>query len=388
VRNNPLADGDVLHIGPFSFVVQIPAGHSIERQALDWHKAVRWDRSRRNLTRLAINLRKRLREARLASSAGASSLLNHDAAELSAKTHAYDERLGQLEEAERDLETNRESLLRERENHADHVQKVETELASRLQEADEEIHRRWLDFQQRCQREEKRLPNVAGLNQERQEIIAMKEKWAAEQASSLEFLEKQHAALAQAEAALTEQRAELGRMMSELRELQQAIRSQQNIDVEALSKENEELRRLVAQLEERLPAPHEAVKAPTSPAHPDLETYETELNQYRQQLENDRAKLNAEIDQVRTRNDELDDATREMEMEMSRERAELGRERTRLDRLREDVRAELERMQREAAVRETMAPVQKLREELSQKKQTGSLNDRLKTFRNRLSGPA
>lgn len=120
----------------------------------------------------------------------------------------------------------------------------------------------------------------------------------------------------------------------------------------------------------------------------DLENYESELNQYRRQLETDREKLNAEIEQLRERNAELDEAVREMEMEMSRERAELARERTRLDRMREDVRLEMERLQRDGPVRESLASVQKLREEMNQRKQpsgTNPLNDRLKSIRNKLT---
>jgi chromosome segregation ATPase len=100
----------------------------------------------------------------------------------------------------------------------------------------------------------------------------------------------------------------------------------------------------------------------------DLESYEAELNRFRQQLQADRQKLNAEMQQLRVRNQELDDATRDMEMEFSRERAELARERTRLERLREDVRCDLERVQRDAGVRESLASVHRLREGFSQHK--------------------
>ena len=101
---------------------------------------------------------------------------------------------------------------------------------------------------------------------------------------------------------------------------------------------------------------------------------------------------------MRDRNAELDEATREMEMEMSRERADLARERTRLERLRDEVKADLERMQRDGGVRESLAGVQR-RDELNSRRQPvpaaaktptktpteGELNDRLRTFRNRLS---
>ena len=67
-----------------------------------------------------------------------------------------------------------------------------------------------------------------------------------------------------------------------------------------------------------------------------------------------------------------------------------ARERIRLDRLREEVRTELERAQRDANVRESMAGVTKLREEITQKRSTtrddgGRLNDRLRSFSTRLS---
>ncbi len=262
-----------------------------------------------------------------------------------------------------------------------------------------------------------------------------KDQHVAEQAETSAFLEKQRAALGQAEAALREQRSELGRMMGDLRALQEAIKKQQGANVQALTSENEELRRMLDEYERRLvelvdnrPADlskdvadlkaeneelrqllaekeglinelrerieklqaQPKVEAAAPRESMDLESYEAELNQYRQQLEVDRAKLNKEIEQLRSRNAELDDATREMEMEMSKERAELGRERIRLDRLREEVRSELERIQRDATMKESLAPVHKLREEMIQKKGAGKedgnrLTDRLHNFRNRLT---
>ncbi|MCI0460894.1 MAG: FHA domain-containing protein [Gemmataceae bacterium] len=101
----------------------------------------------------------------------------------------------------------------------------------------------------------------------------------------------------------------------------------------------------------------------------DLAALEKELNQFRRQLESDRQKLTREIESVRTRNEELDEATRELELEMSRERADLARERQRLERLREEVRAEVEKGQREGGVRDRLAPVQKLRDEINERRQ-------------------
>jgi len=54
------------------------------------------------------------------------------------------------------------------------------------------------------------------------------------------------------------------------------------------------------------------------------------------------------------------------------------------------VRNDVERVQREAGMRESLAPVNKLREEITQKNGTAKdegarLGDRLRSFRNRLS---
>src|SRR5262245_29652509 len=60
VKNNLLCDGDVVQMGPFSFALQIPSGHSVERKLPEWQQVARWERSRRNLVRLGLSLRRRL----------------------------------------------------------------------------------------------------------------------------------------------------------------------------------------------------------------------------------------------------------------------------------------------------------------------------------------
>jgi DNA repair exonuclease SbcCD ATPase subunit len=137
-------------------------------------------------------------------------------------------------------------------------------------------------------------------------------------------------------------------------------------EFEKLRAENQRLRRGLEEKEELLDGLRREAEAPREAV--DLESFEAELNRYRQQLESDRQKVNAELQHLRTRNEELDEATREMEMEFSRERAELARERTKLERLREEVRAELERMQRDVPMRESMMSVHRLRESITQHK--------------------
>jgi chromosome segregation ATPase len=202
------------------------------------------------------------------------------------------------------------------------------------------------------------------------------------------------AAVEQAEKSLRTQRTEVLRMMGELRQLQESVR--RGDAAEALRQENEELRRALAEREqpaadptppaerveelERLRGEAEALRSQVADkdallgalgprpvtgatSATDLESYEAELNQFHQQLQKDRRRLNEDLEQFRVRKEELDQATREMEMQLSRERAELARERTHLERLREEVRGELERCQRGAAVLNRLAPVQRLRDE-------------------------
>jgi chromosome segregation ATPase len=433
-RRVVLADGDILQIGPFSFTVSIPTSFRPDARKLAAERLDHYQRSRRNLVHLALNLRGRLHRASANPGDAGQAELNRKAADLRNRLRQYDHRLNQLETAERDLEADRAQLRRERDSHEAHVQQVEGESAKRLEAADQEIHARWQEFQQRCIQEEQQR-SVEDRQREREETMRIQEQLSAVQTETNSFLEQQRAALSQAEVALREQRSELSRMMSDLRGLQESIKKQQGADVQALTRENEELRGLLEDYERRLAdmvasqaldqskdlenlkgenelfrqlleekdglvqdLKHQVeelknrpeAKPAAVPQDMDLESFETELNQYRQQLEVDRAKLNKEIEQLRFRNAELDEATREMEMEMSKERAELARERTRLDRMREEVRSELERVQRDATMRDSLAPVQKLREEMAQKKSGGKedanrLNDRLHSFRNRLT---
>ncbi len=148
-RHAVLVEGDVLQIGPFSFRVSVPPAAKAEQGKQDPAGLGRLQKSRRNLVQLAVRLRRHLQDR-----AERGGLEEHKAAELRKRIRHYDERAGQLEAAERDLEKDREQLGRERESHLARVQQVEGELAKRLEAADQEIHARWQAFQQRCQHEE------------------------------------------------------------------------------------------------------------------------------------------------------------------------------------------------------------------------------------------
>lgn len=575
VKNSLLTDGDVLQIGPFSFEVKLPAGQAAAAP-VDPEQLHRSQRSRRNLVRLALQLRRKLR---LAPSAGG---MAEKATDLKAKIRSYDQRLSQLEQSEQELLHERNQLQKDQEAHRDHIGQVEADIARRLEETEQEIHKRWAEFQKRCSVEETRFGAAGGaasadsatldelrrelaererafkeredawarkerelqggyeeLERDRQQMNQLKSKDEAEQAQQQAALLRQKAAVDQAEAALRDQKDELMRMAQDLRQLQDELRKQPRGDHKALQQENQLLRHTVQQLEhrvaeggdtqhvreqlaaqekirdalteelrlareqlvrveqtprtaeptaevtalraendelrqllqrqlfkpssagdeelraenqqlrqilteheQRLAAEHTAappdlqqlrdenellrqllqekdkfveeirqMPAPTAgdvapelrerldsqekeiqqlrdaaatlekqlaeqrqqqaaaPALPpledmDLDSLEAELNRERQRIHAERAKLNKEIESLRVRNTELDEATRELEMELSRERAEMARERIRLDRMREEIKSEMERLQRDGGVRESLNSVQRLREEM------------------------
>jgi pSer/pThr/pTyr-binding forkhead associated (FHA) protein len=496
VKNGTLHNGDIVNLGPFSFEFRLPTElFPRDGVKLDPIRVEHWKNSRRRLAERALKLRKRLLDAPAGPSVNEREW-EHKAQLLKDKIRCYDQRLGELEDAEEELTTERQQLARDAESHRQHIQKVERDLADRLKQADEEIRTRWQEFQQRCQAEEARAASqpirptvhdetlaqlkresddlgqhLHGLEdelkrqheqllREQQEFTAMKDQWVKAQTKSSVAIEEQQSVLAEQETTLRAQKAELMRMMGDVKKMQEELRKQTRIDVKALQeqlqnaeRENAELRAAVQNSEqnqaegtdfvreiEDLRAEvqllseeldnkeHALLEVQQSPAaiadsaplvqenerlqreltekdrliaeltakngqlpktENDLERYETELNEFRRQLEGDRNKLNNEVEMLRERNKELDEAIREMEMEMSKERAELARERMRLERVREEVKSDAERLQRELAVRDSMAPVQKLRDELVQKQPTGKnekpLNDRLRGMRNQLS---
>ncbi len=488
VKTGMLHDSDIVNIGLFSFEFRVPTAlFPNDGVKVDPVQVEHWKHSRRKLAMMALKLRKRVTQG--SASVNEQDWL-HKAHLLKDKIRSYDQRLRELEEAEKELTDEREQLARDTESQFQRVQAVEGQLAAQLVKAEEEIHARWQEFQQRCQAEELRanrigrdirepgevveretdqlrrhLRDIEGqltrqqeqLLREQEEFTTMKEQWVKAQSKSSEALEDQQSALSQQELAVRAQKAELTRMMGELKKMQEDLRKQARADVRAIQddlervkSENAELRAALdeirqggdgpdhadfesqfgelrgqvqllrdeldakeAILRELQETPHaagnaaettklrsenqllkkllEEQKQAPAPAknEADLEQYETELNELRRQLEGDRNTLNKEVEMLRDRNKELDEAIREMEMEMSKERAELGRERMRLERVREEVKTDMEKMQREIAVRDSMAPLQKLRDELTGKqpptKGDKPLNDRLRGMRNQLT---
>jgi len=443
---NPLRDSDILQVGPFSFRVHLPTALPGARPS----REQRIENSRRNLARLALAQRRRLRQLRTGALAQEleqrQADLDRQAAALRDRARDYDQRFERLDQAERELRRDRDAMVEEdltrRQTQEAELQPdpcpLKTAAGPGAEDRALEKRQQELDaYAQHLVRLRKRNKPLAqqldqltrgfqAMQLEQQESMKTREEWTREQAEATARLAQQRAALAQAEASLREQRGGLTRMMAELKQMQEAIRSQQNAEVEALRQENQQLHQLLAERDrervetaESMAVPDNATTElrseidllrqllqekdalleelrrqppePLKPAAPvaDIGTYEAELNEFQRQLENDRNKLNAEIEQLRARNEEMDEATREMELELSRERAELARERQRLDRLREEARLELEKVQREAGVRDRLAPVQKLREEITggsaAQPEDAGLTARLRNLRSKLS---
>jgi len=157
VKIGLLHDGDIINLGSFSFEFRVP--HALfpgEGVRLDPVKIEHWKESRRRLAQFALKLRKRLRGAspREQEWAQKGNLLKE-------KIRSYDQRLGELEAAEKELTDERNQVAQETESHRQRVQAIEQQLADRLTQAEQEVHQRWQEFQQRCQAEEVRVANAA-----------------------------------------------------------------------------------------------------------------------------------------------------------------------------------------------------------------------------------
>jgi chromosome segregation ATPase len=379
VREVALRDGDLLQIGPFSFRVHLPAGCVVGPAAGGAGRAEHLQHSRRNLARIAMRHRKLLRLVRVIENDGdgkaAKEQLNKQLLGLKARIRDYDQRVRVLEDAERDLAKDRETLDREFANSRAQALQADQQLA----------------FSEKLQ----------AFEHEKKEFLMVREQWAKDQGEILVRLGAQKTALAQVEETLREQRRGLDDVLTALQEAQPVADGAQDGELEKLQADNDQLRQLLAMmehereqtevartaelaadptnrsdevaalrklLEEKESQLQESSRKPVDEPVRDIDTYESELNAFRRQLETDRQKLMREIEQVRARNKELDEATREMELEMSRERAELARERQRLERLREDVRQELDRIQRDGGLRDRLVPVQSLRDEINHRR--------------------
>jgi multidrug efflux pump subunit AcrA (membrane-fusion protein) len=111
----------------------------------------------------------------------------------------------------------------------------------------------------------------------------------------------------------------------------------------------EEKSEVIRQLHAQVHGPERPPDA-RMPAKEDLLSLQAELEREREQLRLDEEALMAEM--------------RNMEVQMARERADLARQRSELQRLHSELRHELEVASRDAALRERLAPLYRLQEEM------------------------
>jgi hypothetical protein len=199
-----------------------------------------------------------------------------------------------------------------------------------------------------------------------------------------EILREERADLVQATenlanaAPLTAEQADAVQLRNENNELRQLIAEMEeqlaeklersNEDKLGLEEENAELRRSMHEKETFIEELRRAsIKLAENPEAREAADYEAELAEFRQQLESDRQELDFQLEQIRARNEELREGAREAELEMSRERAQLARERAQLERMRDEFRQEMERVQRNAGMHESLASVRKLKSEISER---------------------
>jgi len=131
-----LRDRDILQIGPFSFAVSVPAVKQPGSSVLET-RCRHLDRSRRSLARLALAYRARLRDWQQLSESGSAEFdVHRKASGLRRRFRDFEQRLRELEEAERDLTRDRELLDCELRERLGRLREVEQELELRKRQLD------------------------------------------------------------------------------------------------------------------------------------------------------------------------------------------------------------------------------------------------------------
>ena len=345
VQESALCDGDVLQVGDFNFRCHFPQASAAGEPGA---RERRLRRSRHHLARLALALRRRLREGRQrradgSDAAGArQSDLDDQMNFLRERLRAHEVRAQRLEEAERAVAADRARLTEEAEALRARGEQAEQALARRRSAVEAELRRRREECEQRC-RELERL-HAYSLRQ------GGGADWAAEEARRLDL-----------------RRRELTQYADYLRRTRRRLEEQQRgqpgagdspadagqlerlrAELAAARRENEEKEAQIQQLLSERPV------VDATAAGMDVESYEAELAQFRRQLQEDRRGLNEEIRQLRARTLALDEAARAMEAQLAQERARLSQEREDLDRLRDEVYQQLVQAQPNGPERQTV----------------------------------
>jgi hypothetical protein len=380
VQQAQLLDGDALQVGTFLFRVHLPCPAPKVKLLVESERELRLLKARRRSIHLALRLRRRLREQPAAEPSVPADLQEREAAVaqhlemLQGRLQECEVRAGRLQQAERDLARDRLTLERERDTFQARSTRLEQEFTQRQAEAETDLRHRRERWEEYCRQvelhwEERRQQPVAppALEEETRQLqlrsaeLAFFAQYLRRVRLRLDEACRQETAprpqdetppppgpdtLADAETSAEEQLALLTNRLQELEEKRERDVSRLEGELATLRDENQ-------QLTQALDAAHAQRRPRSDPgiANPDLEQYETELNDLGRQLRQERAALTEEVRQVQARATEVEEIARATEVAMSQERAKLAREQSELNRLRDEIRLEQDRTQRQASLR-------------------------------------
>lgn len=428
VTDELLTDGDILQVGTFSFEVQLPPGE--RPRPVDDAYVRRLGRSRRNLARLALSLRKQLRVVQ--SSLRSQEEVDQQADRLRSIQRDWEHRRKQMEQADAAARAEREALEKSLTERVRQVEELEAALAQRQEEAQARLQegRRELD-EARRQVEESIEQRVAGL-QAAAVDVAPPSKALNELERSSRKLARFARRLRRSHQQLQEQARELARehlrligtdkngedVQSRIEALEAQV-AQQQAQLEAKDKEmaalqaledaqsaflevsgGAQMQAMIANLRQQIKQRDELLDRlnqrlafyTSSPNAEDMASYEEELNRYRVEIERDRREMNEQMALLQERHQEMEEALREAELQMSRERAQIAREQTELNRLRNEL-AHLQTLHQRPEGAKDRETVARLKEELAHKRQAEEVNggngrgNRLRNLLGLLRGP-
>lgn len=252
-----LDDGDVIQVGSFSFEAHLPG--QAAAAALPPSRVARLQKSRRNLIRLALRLRKRLGDRALSVEDAEGRLISQrgevvqQVEVLKARQREFELRMTRLELSERDLATDRATLDREYRAFQDDVSRHATavrlfeervalkdkELEERHQEEPQEVNAQKRQLDQRSRELDHYAQHLRRLYKgEATAPAAQGKKTGPRRDTKAEVL-------AQAEAALCKQQTQFERLVADMRQLLEESREEQRHLAERLQQENEQLRQFV-----------------------------------------------------------------------------------------------------------------------------------------------
>jgi hypothetical protein len=334
-HESALYDGDVLQVGTFNFRCHLPGA----APAADGGRDAHLEQSRRHLARLALALRRRLREKGGEAGPASTTDLDRQMAVLRERLRLYEQRAQQLQQAEREVADERDRLRQETEAVRTRGEQAERALAQRRSAVEADLRRRREQCEERFRELERREAEVAGkaaaTDPEEAYRLELRRRELACYADYLRRNRRRH------EDALEELRQENHRLRQRLAGQEEDTApagpppAGPDGQVEELRAELEAARRDAEEKESQIQQLLTArLVVDASARGMDVESYEAELAEFRRQLQADRRGLNEEIRMLRQRTLELDEAARAMEQQLTQERERLAQERRELDRLR------------------------------------------------------